>query len=165
MKKTEWFFLVVLPAFVTLLVYFIPAIEYPLKIIVPLLFTVLYFIILGIYLQINLTKQKNIISNLNIELENHKEERREEELQLNNKVEKYEKFLHKRKLFLDYDLKEIGSLITQYEGHVINAYRGQKHQEIRFEVRNVKNRTIELINKEKRDFDEGLFDVQSDKDN
>ena len=145
--KAGKYFLYILPGLVGLLGFFIPSLTYTLKIIVSLSLTTLYFVGLGIILQFKLNK-----ANSNI-------------LTLNNKMDKYNAFIHKRKLFIDYDLRELKSLITEYEGNVKNIYRGQKHQEVRNEVGIIKKRTLDIINKEMRDFDEQLYNIQSDKDN
>ncbi|WP_066300242.1 hypothetical protein [Bacillus sp. FJAT-29937] len=158
---TVVFIFTILPGVLTILSYFIPSLAYPLKIIVPLSITVLYFIGLAIFLQIKLNKEQSNSGTLNYELDklNH------EKVRLDNKIVNYDKFVHKRELFINHDLVELGTLITEYEGYVKNSYRGQKHQEMRDEAGSVKKRTIEIINKEKREFDEQLYNVQSYKDN
>jgi hypothetical protein len=155
------FLFTVLPAIVTLLGYFVPDIEYPLKLIVPLIIVTIYFLILAVILKFQLLKVHSEISSLNTRVEKENKEKEH----LNNKLRNYDEFVHKRKLFINYDLEEIGSLVTEYEGHVKNTYRGQRNQEVRVEAGSVKRRTLEIINKEKRDFNEQIFNVQSDTDN
>lgn len=154
-------FIVILPGIVSLLSYFIPSLTYPLKIIIPLFLTALYFLGLGVILQFKLNNVQSNISILNSEFDKLKHEKD----QIKSILSNYDEFVHKRKLFIDFDLKELSDLITEYEGYVKNSYRGQKYQEVRDEAGSVKKKTLEIIKKEVRDFYEQLYNVQSDKDN
>ena len=160
-QKQVFFFTTVFPAIVTLLGYFVPGWEYPTKLIVPLSLSTLYFFGLGIYFYLKLIQAKSDTTNATREFN---ELTREKNL-LDNKISKYDDFVHKRGVFIHHGLSELGTLITEYEWYIKNSYRGQKYQDVRNEVGRVKIRTLEITNKEKRDFDEQLYNVQSNQDN
>jgi hypothetical protein len=114
-----------------------------------------------IFTQHKLKKVQDVITTLDTELTQLKNQKKESD----RLIGKYAKFVHKRELFIKHDLIGLGDLITEFDGHVKNVYRGQKYQEVTFAVGNVKNRTLEIINKEKRDYDEQLYNIQSDQGN
>jgi hypothetical protein len=155
------FFTTILPSLVTLLGFFLPSLTYPLKAIIPLSFAVAYFLGIGIYWQCQLKKAKANNTTLATESENLKFERDH----LYSQISSYDEFVHKRQLFLRHDLTEIGTLLTEYEVHVKDTYRGLKYQDVRESAGSVKKRTLEIVNKEKRDFDEQLYHIQSNKNN
>lgn len=82
-----------------------------------------------------------------------------------NKIEKYDKFRHRREIFINHDLEKLGRLLTEYNGFVKDEYRGRKFVVLRYEAETVKERVIEIIHAEKRNFDADIYDIQSDKNN
>ncbi|MCZ0875629.1 hypothetical protein [Peribacillus sp. AS_2] len=156
----ELFFFTIIPGVLAAIGYFMP-LSVHFKVIISLSLATLYFIIFAIFLQRKLNKTQSTIATLQDGLEESSDAMNDK----TSKLDAYVDFVHKRKLFIKHDLKELSDLIVEYEGHVKNHYRGQKYQEVRDEVGSVKKRAVEIINKEKRDFDEQLYHVQSDKDN
>lgn len=156
----ELFFFTLLPAAIGVIGFFMPLSDHY-KIIISLSLATLYFAIFALFLKRKLTKTESGIVELQGELEESSDVMQDK----TSKLDGYIDFVHKRELFIKHDLQELSDLIIEYEGHVKNHYRGQKYQEVRNEVGSVKKRAVEIINKEKRDFDEQLYRVQSDKDN
>ncbi|MCT4570504.1 hypothetical protein N3930_21890 [Bacillus thuringiensis] len=109
-------------------------------------------------MHIKLTKVQKSSTSVNTELTQLKNEKRDSD----ESIDKYNNFVHKRKLFIHHDLPELGVLITEFDAYVKNTYRGQQHQEVRTIATQVKSKTNEIINKEKRDFDEQLYNIQGD---
>lgn len=161
-EKTGFLLHTILPGLVGLLTFFSPN-NLPInwKILITISFAGLYFLIQAIILQNKLNKTQT--TNVSLNTENNK--LRGENEFLNRKLNNYDDFVHKRRLFIDYDLKELSDLVIEYEVHVKDTYRGLKNQVIRNEAGSVKKKTLEIINKEKRAFDEQIFHVQSNKDN
>ncbi|WP_306010427.1 hypothetical protein [Bacillus sp. MMSF_3328] len=158
MKRSETFFTSIFPAAVTILSFFLPGLTYPIKVIVPLAFGTLYFVIVSIVLQHKVKIAQLESSALNCQIDKLKDEK----TILNGKLESYSAFTHKRELFIKHDLTELSELLTEYEGYVKNTYRSQKQKELREEAGTVKKRALQIINNEKRSFDEQLYNVQSD---
>ncbi|MGG0277298.1 hypothetical protein [Bacillus rhizoplanae] len=158
MKELLTFILTILPGFTGILSFFNTSWSNTEKFLSALLFSTLYFLGLVIYLHKKLTRVQKDFSALDTDLSQLKNEKKNSD----KLVGKYDQFVHKRKLFIHHDLPELGELITEFDGHVKNSFRGQKYQEVRGIATHVKGRTIEIINKEKRDFDEQLYNIQSD---
>lgn len=154
-------FITILIGFTGFLSYFLPGLTYPMKIIVPLSLVVIYFFIVFLITQGRLTQAQSENSTLQTQIE----EARSKEESLNNRIEKYSEFVNKREIFINHGLPELTRMVIEYDGYVKNTYRGRTHQELRKEVGSVKLRTLDIIQKEKRDFDEQLYYIQSNKDN
>ena len=105
------------------------------------------------------TSQKN--DNLQDENICIKNERKD----LRRKIERRDKFIHKRKLFVSHDLKFLSDLLKEYDTYVAGSYPNKKYERLRDETVSVRKRGIEIISKEVRDFDEQFYDIQGDKDN
>ncbi len=130
------------------------------KLLLTLILSVVYFLGIVIYLHIKLTRVQKSFTSLDTELTQLKKAKRNSD----ESIDKYNNFVHKRKLFIHHDLPKLGVLITEFEVNIKDSYRGQKQEELRKLTTNVKNQTIEIINKEKRDFDDQLYNIQSNKD-
>ncbi|PED90951.1 hypothetical protein CN503_05735 [Bacillus cereus] len=157
MKQFLAFIFTILPAFAGVLGFINPSWSINVKLLLTFIFSTVYLLGIIIYLHIKITKFQKSSTSLNTELTQLRNEKRNSD----ESISKYNDFVHKRKLFILHDLPKFGALITEFEVHVKDSYRGQKHQELRVLTTNVKNNTIEIINKEKRDFDEQLYKIQS----
>ncbi|OFD78390.1 MULTISPECIES: hypothetical protein [Bacillus cereus group] len=156
MKQFLTFILTILPAFAGVLGFINPSWSITVKLLLTFILSTVYLLGIIIYLHKKLTKVQKSFTSLNTELTQLKNEKGDSD----KSIDKYDNFVHKRKLFIHHDLPELGVLITEFEVHVKDSYRGQKHQELRVLTTNVKSKTIEVINKEKRDFDEQLYNIQ-----
>lgn len=157
MKQLRNFILAILPGFAGVLSFFNPSWSITVKLLLTLILSTVYFLGIVIYLHNKLTGVQKSFTSLNTELTQLKNEKRNSD----ESISKYDNFVHKRKLFIQHDLPKLGELITEFEVHVKDSCRGQKHQELRVLTTNVKSKTIEIMNKEKRDFDEQLYKIQS----
>lgn len=160
-KDSNLSFLSLFPAIITLLSFFVPSLTYPMKIIVPLALTGIYFLSLSIFLQVKYNRSNTGVNTLKDELEQTEEKIQKLKLKLDN----YQEFVHKRELFITHDISEIQDLINEYNVYVNDKYRGNKYQDLRSEITALKKRNIEIIHKEKRDFSEQLYKIQSNKNN
>jgi hypothetical protein len=152
------FILTILPGFTGILSFFSTTWSNTVKFILALSLSSLYFLGVVIYLLFKLKKAEKDFSTKDSDLSQLESEKQDSD----KLIAEYDRFIHKRKLFIQHDLPELGQLVTEFEGHVKNTFRGQKYQEVRVIASHVKSRTNEIINKEKRDFDEQLYKVQSD---
>lgn len=152
------FLVTILPGFVGVLSFFSTTWSNTIKFILALSFSTVYFLGLVIFLHIRLNKVQKQYASKETDLDQLKDDKQDSD----EKIARYADFVHKRKLFIQHDLPEVGQLITEYEGHVKNSLRGQKYQEVRGVASSVKSRTNEIINKEKRDFDEQFYNIQGD---
>lgn len=158
MRQILNFIVSILPGFIGILSFFNNTWSNTFKFILALSLSSLYFLGLAVYLHFKLNKLK-VASTFK---ESDFDQLKDEKIVLDEKIEKYNEFVHKRRLFIQHDLPEIGQLITEYEGNIINTLRGQKYQEVRILASTVKDRTNDVIKREKRDFDEQLYNIQSD---
>lgn|GEM_PF-4298842 len=158
LRQISNFIISILPGFLGILSFFNNTWSNTTKFILALSLSSLYFLGLIIYLHFKLNKVENDSTSKDFDFNQLKDKK----LASDKKIEKYNEFVHKRRLFIEHDLPEIGQLITEYEGNVKNTLRGQKYQEVRVIASTVKDRTNDVIKKEKRDFDEQLFNIQSD---
>lgn len=140
-------FLIILPAAITYIAFFIPSLDYSLRIILSLAIIALYLTGLTIYFKTKINKADKQISDLQGQVKRHSD------------------FLHNRQLFIKHDLTKLKEIILEYRGHVVDTYREKKFQRLRDEARLFKDKTVEIIDKEMRDFDEQLHNVQGNKDN
>ncbi|MEE6183996.1 hypothetical protein ACQ3VH_15930 [Bacillus pretiosus] len=158
MKQFLTFIFTILPAFAGVLGFINPSWSITTKLLLTFIFSTVYLLGIIIYLHIKLTKVQKSSTSVNTELTQLKDEKRDSD----ESIDKYNNFVHKRKLFIHHDLPELGVLITEFDAYVKNTYRGQQHQEVRTIATQVKSKTNEIINKEKRDFDEQLYNIQGD---
>lgn len=162
-QKVKDLFLYLFPGVFAFLLLFVPVemMTLQIKIVLVLALSTIYFLIISANLQYKLKTSNRD----NCELGKRIEILEGEQQQKNNRINSFEKFIHRRKVFKDHGLKEIKEILFEYNGVVENKYRGKAHQDLITQTRAIKNRSSEIINKEKREFDEQLFDIQSYKDN
>ncbi|PEL93059.1 hypothetical protein [Bacillus wiedmannii] len=160
MKQVENFLLTALPGFFGVVGFFSLPWNNTEKFLLIFGFSTLYFLLFVIHLLKKLSRSQKDLTSLNAELTQLKNTKKNSD----ESIDKYDNFVHKRKLFIHHDLPKLVVLITEFEVNVKDSYRGQKQQELRVLTTNVKNKTIEIINKEKRDFDDQLYKIQSNQD-
>jgi len=145
---------VYLPALFTSVGFLLPNLSFTIKVYIIGGISLLYYFILSIYLSKQLKKSKSE----KVDLEKVEET-------LNSKLQKYEVFRNKRELFIKHDLSQIEKLLMEYDGYLKDSYREKKYQDMKSEYKIVRTEVSNIITKEKRTYDEQLFDVQSHKDN
>lgn len=137
----------IFPALTSTVTFFLPALDIREKILISLSASVIYFMGSSLYLNHKLKKDKSEITDLK------------------EKVDIYITLSNQRELFVKHDLKKLRELIIEFRGYVVDTYRGRKFERFRSETKLFKDKTVEIIDKEMRDYDEQLQRIQSDKDN
>lgn len=154
MRVQLQFVVVYLPALLTSIGFLLPNLSLTIKLYIVGVISVIYFFIVSICLLKQLKKSKSESAIL-----------KQAEEKLNVKLQKYESFRNKRDLFINHDLSQIEKILTEYDGYLKDSYREKKYQDMKLEYKLVRTQVSDIITKEKRAYDEQLFDVQSNKDN
>ncbi|MEO4055097.1 hypothetical protein [Solibacillus sp. CAU 1738] len=144
----------IIPAVATVVGFLIPNLEPLLRWIIVCATSFIYFIMTTIYFMFKQNKAEESVKKV-------------EELnkELSGNISAYKEFIHKRKIFRVHNLERISSIMNEYNGYLRDSFRGKAHEDMRKEFQTIKTEVIKIIDDEKREFDDQLFSVSSDKDN
>lgn len=155
MKKINYLLLVLVPGIIGTLAFLLPReILLTHRILIVLIIISTYLLIIYTWDAIKIKK-----------ISQEKDELLNKVSTLEEILNKHEVFLNKRELFIKHDLKNMNKAANTYKGYIYEAYRGNRYTMLRDEVHHFVNSMDDIINKEMRDFDEQLFDIQSNKNN
>lgn len=145
--------LTIIPAVATIVGFLIPELELIIRWFIVCATCFLYFVVTTIYFMFKKNRAEENVKKFE-----------DSNRELSESIKRHKGFVHKRKIFLEHNLGRISSTMNEYNGYLSDKYRGKTHDDMRREFKIIKTEIIKIIDDEKREFDDQLFSVSSDKD-